>query len=633
MDGPLILPPSPQLQLPSKQESEDIISTVTNASDSSGSNIRYSYNPLYELSEDFRHAVRLAMFPNLYKNVRTNAPISKDNSRRKTDDDYSSSYSLGLQPYHPRRFDEIDNNDKNKSDDEDETDEENIELELEKLLNQELRQNLQQKPQRWRSFVPSLSIPLVRNNKPKMSSTIDVLNRNNSPNQPLWDYNQATEGEFLYYQRNPMMSALNSRAGTSSFVGGRRSLAELTVYCPQTFRNLRNDVFKIPEQEYLESMLSSGPFVSFQSNSKGAARVGGVFFFTRDGKYMIKTIKSEEASTLLNILPKYHRHYQKFGRSSLLTRFCGMYGVRICEEEEENVDERGESSSSSKSIPDGKLYTFIVMNSVFPAEANSFISERFDLKGSTVGREVSEEELQKKGSAAVLKDLDLSREVDLVRSMQANKKGKTVDDDNSMVNGEYGLVIGAHAKAALLSQLREDVKLLVDCQVMDYSLLVGIVHMDHRRKRSKLTRQAMYKVRMSDRLLSAQSNPKKDSLALYRLTMPFRLLISPPIYLMRRTWDIARLTIDSFITAPMPYFGSGQCGIDGGKLSILNGKRQGDRAVYYIGLIDFLQPWTTRKIIERQLKGILGYDVKAISSVPPDEYADRFLKFINDNVS
>jgi hypothetical protein len=50
-------------------------------------------------------------------------------------------------------------------------------------------------------------------------------------------------------------------------------------------------MFDIPEESFSKSIFESGPFVSFQSNSKGAARVGGVFFFTRDGAYMIKTIK------------------------------------------------------------------------------------------------------------------------------------------------------------------------------------------------------------------------------------------------------------------------------------------------------------------------------------------------------
>lgn len=65
-----------------------------------------------------------------------------------------------------------------------------------------------------------------------------------------------------------------------------------------------------------------------------------------------------------------------------------MYGVRI--------HEKG-------SLDRGQLHTFVVMNAVFPAEASSFVTERFDLKGSTVGREASEEELERKGRGAVLK--------------------------------------------------------------------------------------------------------------------------------------------------------------------------------------------------------------------------------------
>jgi hypothetical protein len=65
-----------------------------------------------------------------------------------------------------------------------------------------------------------------------------------------------------------------------------------------------------------------------------------------------------------------------------------MYGVRIYDE---------------NSFDHGKLHTFVVMNAVFPAEASTFVSERFDLKGSTVGREVSQEELKCKGYNAVLK--------------------------------------------------------------------------------------------------------------------------------------------------------------------------------------------------------------------------------------
>jgi 1-phosphatidylinositol-4-phosphate 5-kinase len=305
------------------------------------------------------------------------------------------------------------------------------------------------------------------------------------------------------------------------------------------------------------------------------------------------------------MLPKYHAHMQRHGRKSLLTRFCGMYGVRIFDED---------------SLDHGQLHTFIVMNAVFPAEASRFISERFDLKGSTVGREVSEEELKKKGSDAVLKDLDLAREVELVRSVDANRPST-----------DYGLSIGATAKAALLSQLREDVKLLVDCQVMDYSLLVGVVNMDAHSTFDQSARKALEAIQEQGRLFS--QSKRMDEKIVYALTTPVRTLIAPPLFMARQVLSFTQRTVSSIITLPLPYYGSGECGVDGGSLSVIHGTRRGDRAVYYMGLIDFLQPWTSRKYFERKLKGAMGYDTNAISCVTPEEYASRFLEFLDAHVS
>jgi hypothetical protein len=297
---------------------------------------------------------------------------------------------------------------------------------------------------------------------------------------------------------------------------------------------------------------------------------------------------------------------KRHGRNSLLTRFCGVYGVRIYDED---------------SLDHGQLHTFVVMNAVFPAEASKFISERFDLKGSTVGREVSEEELKKKGSDAVMKDLDLAREVQLVKSME---KGSV-----SMQN--YGINIGPHAKSALLSQLREDVKLLVECQVMDYSLLVGVVDMETFLRFDRSARQAIQAIKKVGKKFS--TSKKVEERALWAMGAPLRLLSAPPVFLAKQSWTIAQRTLGSIVTWPLPYYGSGECGVDGGLLSVFHGTRNGGRALYYMGLIDFLQPWTTRKVVERQFKGLIGYDVNAISCVTPEEYADRFLDFLDAHLS
>jgi len=96
------------------------------------------------------------------------------------------------------------------------------------------------------------------------------------------DWNWSTEGQLRFN------ATVTSKDGTPRTTP---RVAELTVFAPNSFQHLRNNVFGISEGNYRQSIFGSGPFVSFQSNSKGAARAGGVFFFTRDGAYMIKTIK------------------------------------------------------------------------------------------------------------------------------------------------------------------------------------------------------------------------------------------------------------------------------------------------------------------------------------------------------
>lgn len=105
-----------------------------------------------------------------------------------------------------------------------------------------------------------------------------VLSRNHTD----FDWNMTTEGKLRFN------ATLEEEDGTIKSVA---RVAELAVFAPDTFADLRNSIFGVSEQSYRQSIFGSGPFVSFQSNSKGAARVGGVFFFTRDGAYMVKTIK------------------------------------------------------------------------------------------------------------------------------------------------------------------------------------------------------------------------------------------------------------------------------------------------------------------------------------------------------
>ena len=165
--------------------------------------------------------------------------------------------------------------------------------------------------------------------------------------------------------------------------------------------------------------------------------------------------------------------------------------------------------------------------------------------------------------------------------------------------------------------------------------------MEGSHKNDKYVQQALLTMRAQETQFERLEGPssmtrKKKSLdekALAALAAPIRLLLAPPVFVARRTWSFARLTLSSIVTLPLPYYGAGNCGVNGGLYSIMNGKRRGDRAVYYLGLIDFLQPWTFRKVVERKLKGLIGQDTKAISCVDPEEYANRFLEFLDSHIS
>jgi len=85
---------------------------------------------------------------------------------------------------------------------------------------------------------------------------------------------------------------------------------------------------------------------------------------------------------------------------------------------------------------------FVVMNNTFSPTVE--IHERYDLKGSTVGRYASAQE--RDSESVILKDLDIKRKI----------------------------TVGKDMKKLLMEQLEKDTKLLADNNLMDYSFLIGV---------------------------------------------------------------------------------------------------------------------------------------------------------------
>ena len=185
------------------------------------------------------------------------------------------------------------------------------------------------------------------------------------------------------------------------------------------FRHLRAK-FQLDPADYLISLTSK--YILSELGSPGKS--GSFFYFSRDYKYIIKTIHHAEHKLLRKILRDYYAHVER-NPNTLISQFYGLHRVKI---------------------PYGRKIHFVVMNNLFPPHRD--IHQTFDLKGSTIGRDFKEKELEK-NPRATLKDLNWLR-----RDMR--------------------LEFGPRKKHLFIEQIKRDVALLQRLKIMDYSLLVGI---------------------------------------------------------------------------------------------------------------------------------------------------------------
>ncbi len=337
-------------------------------------------------------------------------------------------------------------------------------------------------------------------------------------------------------------------------------------YAPWVFRELR-EYFHLDPADYLLSLTAK--YILSELGSPGKS--GSFFYFSRDYRFIIKTIRHSEHKFLLTILKDYHEHV-KANPHTLLSRFYGLHRVKL---------------------PHGKKIHFVIMNNLFPPHRD--IHETYDLKGSIIGREYPEEKAaQKKG--AVMKDINWLRR-------------------------DRKIELGPEKRAVFTAQLRSDVALLKRLNIMDYSLLIGL-H-DLRRGNRENLRQEKLQVFQPD---TAQG----PALRREPSTMNKRFGEKDASALraaVRREGpkNISALTqLPTKDSSERRHFFFYQ---DEGGFQSTNERNEPGDWIYYLGVIDLFTPYTSIKRGETWWKGITQ-DRHMISSVPPREYGDRFLKFM-----
>ncbi|KKA26994.1 hypothetical protein TD95_000545 [Thielaviopsis punctulata] len=344
-------------------------------------------------------------------------------------------------------------------------------------------------------------------------------------------------------------------------------------YAPWVFRDLRR-LFRLDPADYLMSL--TGKYILSEMGSPGKS--GSFFYYSRDYKYIIKTIHHGEHKFLRHILKDYYNHVKE-NPNTLLSQFYGLHRVKTAF---------------------GKKIHFVVMNNIFPPHRD--IHQTFDLKGSTIGRDYNEDDI-KSNPRATLKDLNWMRR-------------------------KRHLELGIQKKQLFMDQLTRDVKLLQRLHIMDYSLLVG-VH-DLSRGNEENLRDKTLQVFNPGGDHNPGEEPDSQSVLLRtpsklenaRKARELREIIRQerPIPMTQA----ANRMPDELDESHRQDFVFNQ---DDGGFQATHENNEPANEIYYLGVIDCLTKFGFIKKMEHFWKS-LNNDKTKISAIPPEEYGNRFFGFI-----
>lgn len=213
-------------------------------------------------------------------------------------------------------------------------------------------------------------------------------------------------------------------------------------------------------------------------------------------------------------------------------------------------------------------YYFGVMRNVFSSSLT--IHKKFDLKGSTVDREASEKELEKQ---------------------------LPTFKDNDFIKQKVRIEIGEEAKKKIMDVLTNDVELLTKLHIMDYSLLVGL-HDCVRAEEEEL--QGGNPQSAAGRSENSESE-EGDSGERWTYNTPPD---SPRCAQYKEVvYEVDKYAIPSI---------------------------EERREIYFIAIIDVLTQYGVKKQAAKAAKTVkYGSNVDGISTCDPEQYAKRFLEFMD----
>lgn len=218
----------------------------------------------------------------------------------------------------------------------------------------------------------------------------------------------------------------------------------------------------------------------------------------------------------------------------------------------------------------GNTFHFVVMTNLFNTAQG--VHQRYDLKGSFVNRSAKHPTLGERVTCRLCN----AKYIYPAIKMEACAAGVGKHEPNIIFKDNdfrTAVRLDRHVARELYHQLVLDAHFLHELGIMDYSLLMGVHNVE-------------YTVKAANEIRSGRSRRKSR-----RQTRSRSRSRSCP-------QRVPGMRCATKVVGP---------------------------ALYYFGLIDILQTWTTGKKVERFLKvRVLRRDGDGISAVPPDAYCERF---------
>ena len=326
-------------------------------------------------------------------------------------------------------------------------------------------------------------------------------------------------------------------------------------YAPACFAYLRT-----LEDINIDDMVNSFlPNNNKEGMKKSAGKSGSFFISTDNQEYMIKTLKKEEFDLIRNSFLKEYINYIQKNPKSLICRIYGMYSL----------------------IQYGGTEVYvIVMRNVIGSLKNNIVA-KFDLKGSTINREIQGLDMTKIDNG-VMKDLNFN-------------------------DIEFGIMLNNTNNKNINIRAQRDSRFLASLGLMDYSLFVVKLSLNKEESKEIFGEGIQEQIEqdyldvLNDKTVMINTHNETNNLDNTIHTI--------------ETKNSFRI-VENKYKYYKPYLYSG--------LNVGTG--------YIISIIDFLQSYNFVKIVENQFKTkIKGKksDVEGgISCVEPNLYSQRFINYV-----